>query len=168
MHESMASRLLASRGLCTLPDAYVAGVRDELRVRVTRTVVNEVPTPEMDAHVVGFLRRLVAAKLRTRGFESELGDDAKLIVSELVTNALFHGDRTADVDFRFVVASKTVTIAVNGGAPYRPQAVEVAEDSESGRGLLLVALLAYDCGVSDGRTTTWCTLALPVRRVASC
>lgn len=105
---------------------------------------------------VGRLRRISAAKLRLWGLES-LMDDAKLLLSELVTNALRYGEGRP-IEFRLVITRQGLLIAVNDGSPSRPQLSVIGPDSQTGRGLFLVATCADDWGVSQDGTTTWCAL----------
>jgi anti-sigma regulatory factor (Ser/Thr protein kinase) len=86
-------------------------------------------------------------------------DDAQLLVSELVTNALRYG-QGGEVEFRLVITIRGMLLAVNNGSESRPRLRVVDESSETGRGLFLVAALADDWGVSPDGRTTWCTLSL--------
>ncbi|MBD0735755.1 hypothetical protein BGM09_21895 [Streptomyces sp. CBMA29] len=110
----------------------------------------------MDGQWVGRLRRISAAKLRAWGLDP-LIDDVQLLVSELVTNALRYGE-DGEIAFRLVITLQGVLIAVNDGSGRRPRLSVVDDESETGRGLFLVAAIAEDWGVSPDGTTTWCTL----------
>ncbi len=146
----------ASTPIPTLPDP----ICDEIAVRISSGAATSTAL-ERDAsgQWVGRLRRISTAKLRLWGL-APLVDDAKLLVSELVTNALRYGEG-GEIEFRLVVAGKELLIAVNDGSARRPQLRMVgAASSETGRGLVLVAGLADDWGVSPDGTTTWCTLSL--------
>ncbi|MFF7991698.1 ATP-binding protein [Kitasatospora xanthocidica] len=82
-------------------------------------------------------RRLVREKLTAWGLEALL-DDAVLIVSELVTNAVKTGCRrrmTVRID-RIDTAS--VRISVTDGSRVPPVLLEAGEDDECHRGLALV------------------------------
>ncbi|MFI2377377.1 ATP-binding protein [Streptomyces sp. NPDC018964] len=118
---------------------------------------------ERDACRVRTARRLTAARLRYCGLEA-LVDDAVLIVSELVTNAIQHGDG-AWVTFTMTVRDGFLRLAVHDGTPGRPVVRHADPDAESGRGLFLVDCLAAahggTWGTSDDGTTTWCSLAIP-------
>lgn len=107
---------------------------------------------------VGRLRRISTAKLHNWGL-AVLMDDAKLLVSELVTNALRYGEGEG-IEFRLVITVDELLIAVNDGSAHRPELKVVGDSSETGRGLFLVAALADDWGVSPDGTTTWCTLSV--------
>ncbi|WP_442803090.1 ATP-binding protein [Streptomyces pseudogriseolus] len=118
---------------------------------------------ERDARRVGMARKLTAARLRYCGLEA-LVDDAKLIVSELVTNAIQHGSG-AQVTFTMTVRDGFLHLAVHDGTPCRPVVRNAPDDAECGRGLFLVDCLASahggTWGTSDDGTTTWCCLAVP-------
>ncbi|MEV5089875.1 ATP-binding protein [Streptomyces griseoincarnatus] len=118
---------------------------------------------ERDARRVGMARKLTAARLLYCGLEA-LVDDATLIVSELVTNAIQHGSGT-QVTFTMTVRDGFLHLAVHDETPCRPVARNAPDDAEHGRGLLLVGCLASahggTWGTSDDGTTTWCCLAVP-------
>jgi anti-sigma regulatory factor (Ser/Thr protein kinase) len=114
--------------------------------------------PAQDARRVRQMRRLARARLGYCGL-SCMAPDVELIVSELVTNAIEH-NHGASVSMSLRLAKGTVRIEVSDGSPCRPQKRRPTDDDEGGRGLLLVAGLADDWGVSDDGTTTWCTLSL--------
>ncbi|MCP9957428.1 MULTISPECIES: ATP-binding protein [Streptomyces] len=111
---------------------------------------------------VGHMRRITAAYLRHRGCAA-LTDDAVLVVSELVTNAVQHGK--GEVGLRISASAGELCIEVSDGSTTPARLRSAGEDAEDGRGLLLVAALARTWGVSDDGTTTWCTLALPDGRL---
>ncbi len=114
-----------------------------------------------DDRWVGHLRRVCRAQLRFWGL-ADLVDSAQLLVSELVTNALRHGDGQR-VTCRLLLADDLVTIEVDDGCPGRRADVCVAgPEDENGRGMLIVAALAAKWGVGPDGTKTWCTLAVPV------
>ena len=167
IHESVGSRPLPNQASsCVVPDSCVTGVCDELVFHVRRAVVDGVRVPEKDGRWVGVLRRIVTAKLGKWSLEGDVAQDAQLMVSELMSNALLHGDQQTEIGFRFILTCKMITIAVNGGVPYQPRAVLADGDCEGGRGLFLVAKTASAWGIGDDGTTTWCSLALPAPEVA--
>ncbi|MEU2901103.1 DUF6415 family natural product biosynthesis protein [Streptomyces sp. NPDC007056] len=108
-------------------------------------------------------RRLTAARLRFCGLEP-LVDDAELIVSELVTNAIQHG-AGGQVTFTMTVRDGFLRLAVHCETTGRPVVHHAGDDAEHGRGLFLVNCLASahggTWGTSDDGTTTWCCLAIP-------
>lgn len=108
------------------------------------------------------MRRLTHSCLARCGLY-ELIDDATLIVSELVTNAIVHGSG-AQVTFTMTVCDRFLRLAVHNETPGRPVLRHAADNAECGRGLLLVDCLATahggTWGTSDDGTTTWCCLAV--------
>jgi anti-sigma regulatory factor (Ser/Thr protein kinase) len=154
--------MTVTAGATTAPAAEVPDlgepVRDEFSVRVSRGAADALAS-DPAAQWVGRLRRISAAKLRARGLGALL-DDAKLLVSELVTNALRYG-QGGEIEFRLVITRHGLLLAVDDGSEKRPRLSDVATDSETGRGLFLVDALADRWGVSADGTTTWCTLTLP-------
>ncbi|MFK4071778.1 ATP-binding protein [Streptomyces sp. NPDC029674] len=100
-------------------------------------------------------------------YDSELSDAAEAIVAELAANAVTHG-RVEGRDFELVMTlyGDTLRIEVADTRTERmpPETPEPpAPDGESGRGLVIVAALAAEWGVS-GRAvgkTVWAQLALP-------
>ncbi|MEU5525268.1 ATP-binding protein [Streptomyces sp. NPDC047860] len=119
--------------------------------------------PERDAMRVRMARRVTTAWLRFCGLDMLL-DDAQVIVSELVTNAIQHGTG-AQVTFTMTVRDGFLRLAVHDETPGRPVVRHADDDAERGRGLFLVDCLAAAHGgtwaVSDDGTTTWCCLAVP-------
>ncbi|MFB6888778.1 SpoIIE family protein phosphatase [Kitasatospora sp. NPDC056327] len=103
----------------------------------------------------------------------EVVDDAVVLVSELVTNAVVHAGTAAEVCC--LREDGTVRIEVTDhhperGLPTVPDLPTTASDhyadadGEGGRGLLMCAALAERWGVEygSGRKTVWFRLALPV------
>ncbi|MFI9830822.1 ATP-binding protein [Streptomyces sp. NPDC051913] len=121
------------------------------------------PPREDAACRVGAMRRLVAARLGACGVGA-LVDEAMLIVSELLTNALVHSG-TSEVSLNLAVREGFLVITVVDGMPGAAQLKQACDDAESGRGLELVAAVAEACdgawGTSDAGAKTWCFLALP-------
>ncbi|MGC0312154.1 ATP-binding protein [Kitasatospora acidiphila] len=131
-----------------------------------------VPTPTVDdpsvtaaddpllALVVGATLR--AARHRLRDHLTSLGldpDDACLVLSELVGNALLHGGDTAAVAWR--LAGDRLHIGVADAAALSLPVIQDSCTREGGRGLLLVEQLAESWGVRPlgalGKET-WCNL----------
>ncbi|MGW7364344.1 SpoIIE family protein phosphatase [Streptomyces sp. NPDC054841] len=91
---------------------------------------------------------------------AQLVDDARLLVSEVVTNAIQHGQ--GPVRLRMRRNSTELTVEVSDHSHHPPQPRLAAADDESGRGLILVDTLASSWGVrpTDDGKTTWFSLPL--------
>lgn len=109
-------------------------------VRVRTTLPASVSTPAA--------ARALARDAVLRGHAAVRIEDVALVVSELVTNAVLHGD--GDVTLDVLVEANAVHIAVEDLDPGTPQVTETGLDGDSGRGLALVAKVAAQWGVRYG------------------
>ncbi|MGW1295870.1 ATP-binding protein [Streptomyces sp. NPDC002533] len=119
-----------------------------------------------DPRWVSETRRTTTAFLRRVTLPEALVKDVVLAVSELVTNAVVHGD--GDICLRVSADGREVRVSVSDQNPDRAVLVEAEADHESGRGVLLVAAVAQAWGSSGAET--WCSFRLPqtaVGRVAA-
>ncbi len=92
-------------------------------------------------------RAVVTEALATRLDDDRLAD-VRLLVSELVTNAVVHARSRAQL--RLSLRSGRLRAEVEDRAPaVRPRRRSVGEDATNGRGLALVADLASSWGVTD-------------------
>ncbi|WP_369776314.1 ATP-binding protein [Streptomyces sp. R33] len=107
-----------------------------------------------DAMWLQRLRRTTRVAL-TQWRCTSLIDDAHVVVTELVTNALQHGDGEIRVLLR--LTNSYLHVEVHDGSTACPVPRVSTPDDESGRGLLLVAAIAQDWGVEAGRS--WCRLS---------
>ncbi|MGW1887912.1 SpoIIE family protein phosphatase [Streptomyces sp. NPDC001970] len=113
----------------------------------------------------------------TRGAD-RLADDAVLVVSELVTNAVVHAGTTVEVAVRLDVASDddpaSLVVEVSDHHPARavrsdaPDPGAASGEPEYGRGLQLVAALAASWGITyrPGLKAVWARMALDGRGAA--
>jgi anti-sigma regulatory factor (Ser/Thr protein kinase) len=110
-------------------------------------------------------------RARTPQLPHNVREDALLVVSELVTNAVRHG--SPEVELCLCLLPDRVRIAVYDGGDALPvvPSANPSIDRPTGRGLLIVAATASDWGVtrSEGRTgkTVWVELPLTVARASS-
>ncbi|HVF03951.1 MAG TPA: ATP-binding protein [Frankiaceae bacterium] len=109
-------------------------------VRVRTTLPASVSTPAA--------ARAVVREAVTRGRVAVRMEDVALVVSELVTNAILHGEGEVTLDV--VVEPHAVRIAVEDLDPGTPEAREAGLDADSGRGLALVSKIAARWGVRPG------------------
>ena len=110
------------------------------------------------AHIAD-ARRFVSEHLTTHGCE-DVVPDARLIVSELVTNALVHAGTGFKVTVE--VGDDAVLLRVADGSAHAPVLGELGLAETGGRGLGIVAALADAWGVTpepDGGKSVWATLS---------
>jgi anti-sigma regulatory factor (Ser/Thr protein kinase) len=103
-------------------------------------------------------RHFVAGTLERWGLPAALLEEARLVVSELATNAVVHADSAFAVELRR--QGDGVDLAVSDADPSAPVLREPEPLATSGRGLRIVAALAVDWGVradGDGKTV-WAQL----------
>jgi CheY-like chemotaxis protein len=134
---------------------YLVGLLEHLSCRGARSAVFRVGhSPEEIARA----RRFVAHHGDAWGYD-EILDDALIVVSELVTNAIMHARSACDLCLRD--AERILRIEVTDGGRGSPELQSPAEDAEHGRGLLLVSAMCEAWGVdtlSDGRKMVWAEL----------
>ena len=94
-------------------------------------------------------RSHVRAALGSHGL-GEYADDAEIITSELVTNAVQHacgnGTKTIEVTLTAAGSPAAVTVAVSDSSPHGPIRRDTPPGSEQGRGLRLVEALSAHWG----------------------
>ncbi|MGH3331828.1 MAG: SpoIIE family protein phosphatase [Nocardioidaceae bacterium] len=103
-------------------------------------------------------RRVVAEHLRAHRLPVDVVEDAVLVTSELVTNAMLHG--AAPVDLRVHADHSRVLLEVQDRGSFQPRRVRPTPDDEHGRGLQIVAALSQRWGTRvtpDGKSV-WCIL----------
>ncbi|WP_431775460.1 ATP-binding protein [Streptomyces cucumeris] len=149
--------------------ASISG-RGHVSATDTSTLITDLPYGPEAAQVA---REAVAVALH--GTQSELLDDARLITSELATNAFASGnpplvlcvDRTTPTTGGLEVEI-TVT---DGGCPHpTPSSPSAPEEwAESGRGLVIVEALADTWSLAPGThgTRAWCRLTRAAHPSAS-
>ncbi|MFE5117830.1 ATP-binding protein [Streptomyces sp. NPDC056669] len=120
-----------------------------------RFVVSCARTPQQVAR----LRRLGAAHLRLWGLH-DCVETAKLLISELVTNAVRYGEAD-EIGFSVSRWRNELRIEVSDGSPGHPMVKCPNPGEESGRGMLIIDALAKNWGTNLDGTVTWCTIAAP-------
>ena len=104
---------------------------------------------DSSAESVAQARRLVKRQLDDWG-QSDLSDDARLVVSELLTNAALHAK--PPIKLRLARLPTGVRLEVSDGSPELPLKVHAGTDVMTGRGWSLVEALCHSWGVqSAGR-----------------
>ncbi|WP_432513182.1 ATP-binding SpoIIE family protein phosphatase [Kineococcus sp. SYSU DK001] len=87
-------------------------------------------------------------------------DEAELVVSELVTNAVLHTGSPAALTLRHDVAGAVLCVGVEDGSTRQPQPRDPGEDATGGRGMGIVQMVAHRWWVAprgDGKTV-WADL----------
>lgn len=102
---------------------------------------------------VAMVRHRCVDELRARGVSPMTIDDAALVLSELVGNAVRHGKPLdgSCVEVRWEISGTSVRIEVRDGGrgPLRHEAgrpVQGSADAEGGRGLAIVSMLTTSWG----------------------
>ncbi len=96
----------------------------------------------------------------------ECADDAAIITSELVTNAVQHvcdnGTKTIEVTLTHALSPAAVTILVSDSSPQGPVRRDTSAGNEQGRGLQIVEALSAHWGwhQQEGGKAIFATLAL--------
>ncbi|MGH3326313.1 MAG: ATP-binding protein [Streptomycetales bacterium] len=111
-------------------------------------------------------RRRLAGDLRAQAVEDGVVDDAVLVISELLSNALKHARplESGKVRAAWNVRNGTLEVEVtDGGGPTYPRTPAPSVSGLGGRGLSIVASLSSDWGVreGEGEITVWAALPLP-------
>jgi anti-sigma regulatory factor (Ser/Thr protein kinase) len=94
----------------------------------------------------------------------QLAQDAKVAVSELVTNAVVHTPPTEALGlYMRVDPAGTIYMAVSDGSSQAPRLQDPHRDAEGGRGLQIIQQLSYRWGYARNRRggkTVWVELRL--------
>jgi anti-sigma regulatory factor (Ser/Thr protein kinase) len=88
----------------------------------------------------------------------------RLVVSELVSNAVLHANRGQDAPVRLRIDDQRGMVRIevaDEGKGFRRESLASANRAPHGRGLLIVERLSLRWGIEDGRrTTVWVELPL--------
>lgn len=115
------------------------------------------------------VRRELVADLARRDVCANVVDEAEIVASELVANAIRHARPLADGTIRvhWKVKAGVVEVEVSdGGSDSVPRPAPQAVYATSGRGLRIVRSLAHEWGVTDSKSgrTVWASIGGPSRR----
>ena len=118
---------------------------------------------------VAQIRKTLVDDLEARDVPVAVVDEAEIVVSELVSNAIRHARPLADGNLRvhWKVKGGVVEVEVtDGGGDSSPRPAPRTIWAPSGRGLRIVRSLAHEWGVTEDRTgsTVWASLGGPSRR----
>ena len=126
------------------------GRLDEVRFVLTRS---------KDA--AGYTRSRTTAILRRWRVPAAVIGDTQLAVSELVSNAVTHGEEPLDV--RLTLMRESVRISVHDGNPVPPSVRTPSPGGlTGGRGLRIVAAVSerWGCATTRRGKNVWCELSL--------
>jgi anti-sigma regulatory factor (Ser/Thr protein kinase) len=141
-------------------------VRDEFRRPLGEVRTSSIVFLPHTPSSVSMVRRRLSAELLASGVYEETADDAAVILSELISNALRHARPLPSGDIRVAWSREgdLVQLAVSdGGATTEPRRARATLSSLGGRGLGIVETLSDGWGVlhEDSGTTVWATLHSP-------
>ena len=116
----------------------------------------------------GLARHTVADQLTAVGVRDETCDDALLVLSELVSNAVTHAAPLPNgrIAVGWTVLDDALHLEItDGGSVTRPHASVAALFSGSGRGLDIVRTICRAWGVTEGErsVTVWAEVPMPGR-----
>ncbi len=109
---------------------------------------------------VGEARSWVDAFLVEHLIENGMRDDAQLVVSELMTNALMHGE--GSLVLRAAITGNAIQVSVTDSGDELPEVLPLDPTRIGGLGLVVVDRIASDWGVAPfpGGKTVWAALSL--------
>lgn len=112
-----------------------------------------------DVHAAAAARAVVEALLPVWDLV-DLQDDAKLIATELITNAYRHAPGTDSFELELVRRGRGVRISLADGSSVLPIIAKLSHDATGGRGMVLVAALATAWGAEkyQGGKRVWVDL----------
>jgi serine/threonine-protein kinase RsbW len=118
---------------------------------------------------VAQVRKALVDDLESRDVAPAVIDEAEIVASELVSNAIRHARPLADGNLRvhWKVKAGVVEVEVtDGGGDSTPRPAPRTIWAPSGRGLRIVRSLAHEWGVTEDRngSTVWASLGGPSRR----
>ncbi len=143
-------------------DADIASAVDDEFDSQDRAVDMVAATAAFDssAESVAQARRLVERQLDDWG-QSDLSEDARLVVSELLTNAALHA--SPPIKLRVARLPAGVRLEVSDGSPELPLKLHAGTEVMTGRGWSLVEALCDSWGVQPAGSgkVVWATLLPP-------
>jgi anti-sigma regulatory factor (Ser/Thr protein kinase) len=112
---------------------------------------------------VSAARHALADELAANGIDMSIRDDAVLVLSELVSNAIKHAAPlpSGEISVRWSLRQDRLHLEItDGGGQTRPQAAVAAVSSLGGRGLDIVRTICSAWGVTEegNAVTVWADL----------
>jgi anti-sigma regulatory factor (Ser/Thr protein kinase) len=121
------------------------------------------PLPRIHG-AVSVVRRRARAVLADWNLSPDIAEDALLVISELVTNAIVHALAPAELRLSWTLldglSALRIEVTDAGTADQARQSDVGLDPDEHGRGLTIVAALSARCGtrVHSGGVTRWADL----------
>jgi anti-sigma regulatory factor (Ser/Thr protein kinase) len=112
-----------------------------------------------DPASAGEARQLVEALLRGSGASKAARESSRLVASELVTNALQHGQGAIELRLKLIGEFLRIEV-VDQGHDQAPAVRQAHPDETGGWGLRIVDQVAAQWGVFEGTTHVWADVAL--------
>lgn len=111
---------------------------------------------------VALVRSRLAADLRAHQLADDSIEDAVLVTSELVTNAIRHTRDAGPIEVIWGLDKSELTLRVMDGSAAHPERRNTAPVSPGGRGLAIVEALAESWGVDSGPSgkQVWARLSI--------
>lgn len=159
---------------CLIDVAEERGGEDDVALLLLRRRVQDAPQSgsRLQQHVapgdpeaLTGARHMIGAAVRSWGARDR-ADEVELVADELMTNALMHTEGSAIVTLRVITGSdRRLRVEVEDASSALPRRREAGESGVSGRGLMLVDLLADVWGVEarGGGKCVWCEFLVPER-----
>lgn len=116
-------------------------------------------------------RRWLVSELRAIEVVQTIIDEAEIVISELVANAISHAKALPDgtIQVNWTASDGVVEVSVtDGGGPTTPAPAPTSPWSANGRGLRIVRSLAHEWGVRDGAGSCTVWVALGGRSPRGC
>lgn len=133
---------------------YVVDLLDEIEARIPRTAMTRLGP---HAREVALARRFVVDRCNEWGC-AHIADDASIVVSELVANALVHVQSSCELTLGLRGEVLRIDVVDHGGG--MPDLHDATDVDEHGRGLLLVSILCTAWGTEprDDGKSVWAEL----------
>jgi len=152
-----APRMLVEQLLPEGPDDDVAVLM--ARVAPPECVANFSCRLEAHEPSVRDVRDAVGRRLHEWSVPDPVADNVVLAVSELVTNAILHGE--APIDLQVGTRGGEVRLEIEDRARFEPRMMRPNSEDEHGRGMQIVAAIADRWGSrpTDSGKCVWCTFS---------
>lgn len=153
-HKSHTTQRVEAYGDKTKDVGYLVDLLDEIGDRIPRTATMRLGP---QARGVSRARRFVVDRCLEWGRPS-IADDASIVVSELVANALIHVQSSCELTLGLRGEVLRIDVADHGGG--MPDLRDATADEEHGRGLMLVSILCTAWGTEprDDGKSVWAEL----------